>query len=98
MKALKSVFRFFLSRLFWTVIGLLTLCALIWFGISWGRWFLLGFIAWRAIFLGKVVASSSGSEDVLRLGALAVLLIYLCSAVVLASPAGRSNSREATIP
>lgn len=31
MKALKSVFRFFLSRLFWTAVGLLTLCALIWF-------------------------------------------------------------------
>ena len=76
-----------------TVIGL---CALIWFGVSWGRWLLLGFVAWRAILLGKVVASSFGSGEVLRLGALAVLLIYVCSAVVLVSPATHSKGRGGT--
>ena len=70
------------------VIGL---CALVWFGVSWGRWLLLGFIAWRVTLMGNVVASSFDPGEVLRLGALMVLLFYVGSAVVLASPIARST-------
>ena len=79
-----------------SAVAVIGLCALVWFGVSWGRWLLLGFIAWRVTLMGKVVASSFGPGEVLRLGALMVLLLYVGSAVVLASPIARSNRRGAT--
>jgi hypothetical protein len=79
-----------------SAVAVIGLCALVWFGVSWGRWLLLGFIAWRVTLMGKVVASSFDPGEVLRLGALMVLLFYLGSAVVLASPIARSNRRGAT--
>ena len=72
------------------------LCALVWFGIAWGRWLLLGLIVWRALFIAKVVASSFGPGEVLRPGALLVLLLYVGAAVVLVFPLARSRKRGAT--
>ena len=79
-----------------SAVAVIGLCALVWFGVSWGRWLLLGFIAWRVTFMGKVVASSFDPGEVLRPGALVVLLLYIGSAVVLASPIARSNRRGAS--
>jgi hypothetical protein len=81
---------------FGSAVAVIGLCTLVWFSVSWGRWFLLGFIALRITLLGKVVASSIDSGEVLRLGALMVLLFYVGSAVVLASPIARWNRRGTT--
>lgn len=74
-----------------SAVAVIGLCALIWSGVSWGRWLLLGFIGWRVTLLGKVVVASFSPGEVLRLGALIVLLFYVVSAVVLASPIARST-------
>ena len=74
-----------------SAVAMIGLCALVWFSVSWGRWLLLVFIAWRVILMGKAVVSSFAPGEVLRLGALMVLLFYIVSAVVLASPIARSN-------
>lgn len=74
-----------------TAVAVVGLCALVWFGVPWGRWLLIGFIAWRVTLMSIAVASSFGPGEVLRLGALMVLLYYGFSAVVLASPIGRST-------
>jgi hypothetical protein len=66
-----------------SVVAMLGLCAIVWSGLSWGRWLLLGFIALRAVFLGKVVVSSFAPGEVFRLGALVVLLFYIGSAAIL---------------
>ena len=79
-----------------SAVAVIGLCALVWFGVSWGRWLLLGFIAWRVILMGKVVASSFEPGGVLRPGALIVLLFCVGSAVILMSPIARSNRRGTT--
>ena len=79
-----------------SAVAVIGLCALVWVGVSWGRWLLLGFIALRVILMGKAVASSFTPGEVLRLGALMVLLFYVGSAVVLASPIARSNRQGGT--
>lgn len=66
-----------------SAVAVLGLCSAVWFGLSWGRWLLLGFIALRAVLLGKVVVSSFTPGEVFRLGALAVLLFYIGTVVVL---------------
>ena len=81
---------------FGSAVAVIGLCTLVWFSISWGRWLLLGFIALRIALLGNVVASSFEPGEVLRLGALMVLLFYVGSAVVMASSIARSNRRGAT--
>jgi hypothetical protein len=73
-----------------------SLCALFWYGYTWVRWLLLGFIAWRVIYLGPAVVSSFEPGGVLRLGAFVVLVIYVFSAVVLALPVASSRGRDAT--
>ena len=79
-----------------SAVAVIGLCALVWFGVSWGRWLLLGFLAWRVILMGKVVVSSFAPGEVLRLGALMVLLFYVVAAVVLLSPIARSTKEEIT--
>jgi hypothetical protein len=68
-----------------SAVAVIGLCALVWSGVSWGRWLLLGFIALRIILIGKVVISSFGPGEVLRPGAMAALLLYVVSAMVLAA-------------
>ena len=79
-----------------SAIAMVGLCSLIWLGVSWGRWLLLGLIAWRAFYIAKVVASSFSSGEVLRPGAMLVLLLYVGAAVVLVFPPGRTSNRGAT--
>ena len=79
-----------------SAVALIALCASVWFGVSWGRWLLLGFIAWRIFLLGKVAASSFDPGEVLRFGALAVLLFYVVSAAVLVSWIVRTGRRGTT--
>jgi hypothetical protein len=77
-------------------IAMVGLCALVWSGIVWGRWLLLGFIAWRALLIAEVAVSSFGPGEVLRPGALLVLLLYVGAAVALVSPLARRSKRGET--
>jgi hypothetical protein len=76
-----------------TAVAVFVLCALVWSGLSWGRWLLLGFILLRGIQLGIAVISSFSPGEALRLGALIVLLFYIGSAVILSLSIARSGKR-----
>jgi hypothetical protein len=76
-------------------VAMVGVCALVWIGLAWGRWLLLGLIAWRAIFIGTAVVSSLGPGEVLRPGASLVLLVYAGAAVVLVFSLVRPNRRRA---
>lgn len=78
-----------------TAVATVGLCALIWFGFAWARWLLLGFLALRAIPIARAVASSFGQGEVLRPGAMLVLLVYVGAAAVLVSPLMRRDERGA---
>jgi hypothetical protein len=79
-----------------SAVAVIGLCALVRFGVSWGRWLLLGFISFRGILLGKAVVSSFGPGEILRPGALIILLLYVLAAVILLSPITRSMKVETT--
>jgi tryptophan-rich sensory protein len=64
--------------------GLLMCCLLVWRGIPWSRWLLIGFLVWRVV--GIVISLSSHFGDHRTSGSLILIGFYVLVGLVLASP------------
>lgn len=70
----------------------IVLGVLLWRGMVWARWPLVVILCVRLVALGRALAATEAPADVVRVGALAVLVVYAGAGLVLASPLVRDVS------
>jgi hypothetical protein len=76
-------------------VGLLVFCALTWRGIPWSRWLLIAFLVWRVARVIVSMISHLAPGDHRFGGSLLLVGFYVATALVIASPLGRSRMRSA---
>lgn len=76
-------------------IGILAFCLLTWRGIPWSRWLLVVFLVWRLANIGVDVVAHMAPGDDRIVGTLSLVVIYVVTGSLIASPLGRSRRRAA---
>jgi membrane associated rhomboid family serine protease len=77
-------------------VGLIVFCVLTWRGIPWSRWLLIAFLAWRVAHIGVAMSSYFAPGDQRFGGSLLLVVLYVVTGLLVASPLGRSRMRAAT--
>jgi hypothetical protein len=77
-------------------VGLLLFCALTWRGIPWSRWLLIALLVWRVVQIGIDMATHFGPGDQRVTGTLILIILYVATGALVASPLGRPRMRAAT--
>jgi hypothetical protein len=75
--------------------GLLVFCVLTWRHVFWGRWLLVAFLAWRVVRIGVDIGTHFAPGDHRLAGSLILLVFYVVTGALIASPLGRSSARSA---
>ena len=74
-------------------VGIIVCCVLTWRGIPRSRWFLIAFFLWRVVHIGVAMSLHFGPGDQRFGGSLLLLALYVLTALLVASPLGRSGMR-----
>jgi hypothetical protein len=77
-------------------VGLIVFCVLTWRGTPWSRWLLIAFLAWRVAHIGVAMSLHFAPGDQRFGGSLLLVVLYVVTGLLVASPLGRSMMRAAT--
>ena len=77
-------------------VGIIAFCVLIWRGVPWSRWLLIAFLVWRVAHIGVAMSLHFGPGDQRFSGSLLLVVLYVVTGLLVASPLGRSGMRAAT--
>ena len=77
-------------------VGLIVFCVLTWRGVLWSRWLLIALLAWRVAHIGVAMSSHFAPGDQRFGGSLLLVVLYVVTGLLVASPLGRSRMRAAT--
>ena len=77
-------------------VGIIVCCVLTWRGIPRSRWFLIAFFLWRVVHIGVAMSLHFGPGDQRFGGSLLLVVLYVVTGLLVASPLGRIGARAAT--
>lgn len=77
-------------------VGIIVLCVLAWRGVPRSRWLLIAFLVWRVAHIGVAMSLHFGPGDQRFGGSLLLVVLYVVTGVLVASPLGRIGARAAT--
>jgi hypothetical protein len=77
-------------------LGLIAFCVLTWRRVPWSRWLLIAFLVWRIGHIGVAMSLHFGPGDERFGGSLLLVVLYVVTGLLVASPLGRSSARAAT--
>jgi hypothetical protein len=74
-------------------VGLVVFCVLTWRGVRWSRWFLIAFLVLRVAHIGVAMSLHFGPGDERFGGSLLLVVLYVVTGLLVASPLGRFRAR-----
>lgn len=77
-------------------VGIIVLCVLAWRGVPRSRWLLIAFLVWRVAHIGVAMSLHFGPGNQRFGGSLLLVVLYVVTGVLVASPLGRIGARAAT--